>query len=95
MDTQTDISVTPTTDWYRVPVTEMKEGHPFLLGFFSALNLRNGTQRRIGQVVRVLDDRLNQRLRTEVKPGDEIRVFTDVDNNVADCPAFLKDFCKV
>lgn len=95
LETRTDTLVTPTTDWYRVTVAEMTDGEPFLLSFYSCLTSRNGTKRRIGQVVRVLDDRLRQRLCAEVKPGDDIRVFTEMDNDVADCPTFLKDFCKV
>jgi hypothetical protein len=84
-----------TEDWYRVTVTGLAEDNPPLLAFYSVLTLRNGTQRRCGQVVRVLDVCLLQRLRTDVKPGDEIRVSTEVDKTVPDCPTVLKDFCPV
>jgi hypothetical protein len=82
-------------DWYRVTVTGFVEDNPPLLAFYSLLTLSNGTQKRCGQVVRVLDTRLIQLLRTVVKPGDEIRVSTDVDLTVRDCPTILKDLCPV
>jgi hypothetical protein len=66
-----------------------------LLGFYSLLTLGSGTQRRIAQVVRVVDQDLLQRLHVEVKPGDEIRVSTEVDPTVPDCPTVLKDLHPV
>lgn len=75
LETQTKISSTPTPDGYRVTVTEVQKGNPMLLGFYSILTSRDGTQRRIGQVVRVPDNNLRQRLHAEVRPGNEIRVF--------------------
>jgi hypothetical protein len=97
MTTQAEVEAkaVPTTDEYRVTVTGLVEGNPTLLGFYSTLTLGNGTQRRIAQVVRVVDEDLLQRLRVEVRPGDEIRVSTVVDKAVPDCPTVLKDFCMV
>jgi hypothetical protein len=93
--TEVEAKPVPTTDGYRVTVTGLEEGDPALLGFYSVLTLRNGTRRRIAQVVRVVDEDLLRRLRVEVKPGDEIRVSTTVDKAVTDCPTVLRDFCKV
>lgn len=76
-------------------VTGIVEDTPALLGFFSTLTLANGTQRRIPQVVRVVDEALLQRLRAEVCSGEEIRVVTAVDKDVPDCPTVLLEFSKV
>jgi hypothetical protein len=83
-----------TTEGYRVTVTGIVEDAPVLLGFYSVLTLPNGTHRRIPQVVRVEDEALLQRLRAEVRPGEEIRVVTAVDKGVPDCPTVLLEFCK-
>jgi hypothetical protein len=80
---------------YRVTAMGLFDGNPALLGFYSLLTLGSGTQRRIAQVVRVVDRDLLQRLHVEVKPGDEIRVSTEVDPTVPDCPTVLKDFHSV
>jgi hypothetical protein len=82
------------TEGYRVIVTGIVEGTPVLLGFYSVLALPNGTQRRIPQIVRVVDEALLQRLRAEVSPGEEIRVLTAVDKSVPDCPTVLREFSK-
>lgn len=97
MKTETQSETKPVTapDGYRVTVTGLREGDPARLGFYFVLTLRNGTKKRCGQVVRVLDEHLLQRLRAEVKPGDEIRVWTEVDRTVPNCPTVLKDFCPV
>ena len=97
MTTQTEpeLQTVPTTEEYRVTVTGLVDGDPAMLGFYSLLTLAGGTQRRIAQVVRVVDQDLLQRLHVEVKPGDEIRVSTEVDQAVPDCPTVLKDFHPV
>src|SRR5437764_1566765 len=96
MTTETAIEArsATTTAGYRVIVTGIVEDTPALLGFYSILTLANGTQRRIPQVVRVVDEALLQRLRAEVSPGDEIRVVTAVDKCVPDCPTVLLDFSR-
>lgn len=79
----------------RVTVLEMGEGNPSLLVFYSVLTLRNGAEKRCGQVVRVDDSDLWKRLHAEVKPGDTIRVYTILDETVTECPTALEDFCRL
>jgi hypothetical protein len=83
------------TDGYPVTVTGIVEDTPILLGFYTVLTLANGAQRRIAQVVRVLDEVLLERLRAEVQPGAELRVLTAVDKGVPDCPTVLLDFSRI
>src|ERR1051326_2285191 len=97
MKTEVEAKTNPvaTRDHYRVTVTGLPEDSPALLAFFTTLTLPNGSRRRLGQVVRVTDLHLLKRLRAEVQPGCEIRVSTEVDNSMPDCPTVLKDFCPV
>jgi hypothetical protein len=97
MTTPTKVRAKPVrrTDGYRVTVTGLVDEDPALLGFYSMLTLRNGTRKRVAQVVRVEDEDLVRRLRAEVNPGDEIRVSTAVDKTVPDCPIVLTDFRMV
>src|SRR5687768_16743614 len=83
------------TSWLKVMVTGLAEDDPPRLGFYWTLLLRDGTRRRCAQNARVIDEHLLQRLRAEVKPGDDIQVLTETDKTVPACPTVLRDFCLV
>ena len=83
------------TAWFTVIVTGLVEGSPARFGFYSTLLLRNGTKKRCPMVVQVTDEELLQRLRQEVKPGDEIQVCVETDWATEGIPKFLKDFTVI
>ena len=84
-----------TTLTMKVTVSGLVEGNPAQLGFYKVLTLRNETKKPCSQVVQVQDEDLLQRLRSEVDPGDRIRVTIETDWAEKDMPTVLTDFCSV
>ena len=80
------------TVWSQVIVTGLVESNPPQFGFYMTLTLRDGKKRRCQRSLSITEEAMLQRLRTEVKPGDEIKVCIETDWGAEDIPSILKDF---
>ena len=86
---------TPRIQWLNVTVSRMEEANPLRLTFYTVLTRRDGKQKHCSKSVSVVEAALVQRLREEVKVGDQIRVCLETNWASDDIPTVLKDFCPL
>jgi hypothetical protein len=81
--------------WLDVTVSHIGGDNPLRLTFYLVLTLRDGVVKHSSKATIVTDTALQDRLRQEVKPGDQLRVCLETDWDADDIPTVLKDFCRV
>ena len=70
-------------------------GDPMELAITTKGTLPNGNLRSISQVVKVLDDALQKRLKRQVKPGDEVLLTIATEFGAKQIRSFVMAFERV
>ena len=84
------------TQWLSVTVSGIQEEKvPPRLAFYTLFTRRDGKKKHCPSTALITDTNLLQRLREEVKSGDQIRVYIETDWAAEGIPTVLKDFCRV